>query len=210
MRPRVAVLGTLGALATALAVAVVTVPDALTITPVRTITDALGAVNPQLVMLVGTVVAGLYVALAARSTGGTRPLDAVTPAERAFEAAATDPPEGVTDDRRRRTAAGLDADIETAVERGGPTLRRVRTVLAETAASAYAHHESVSREEARRAIETGTWTGDDVAAAFLASVDGPRPGLYARVRLWLLPAAERERRIARTVAATRRLGEVPE
>ena len=210
MRPRVAVLGTLGALATILGVAFVVAPDAVSAAPLRTAIDAISAAGPERVMLAGAAITGMYVIFAARTSGRTRSRRSATPAERAFEAAATDPPETVTDDRRRQTAAALDADFDSAVSHGGPDLQRVRRLLAQTAASAYAHQEDIPREKARQVIETGSWTGDQVAAAFLAGEAGPEPGLYARIRLWLLPETERERRIDRTVAAIQALGEVRE
>jgi hypothetical protein len=201
MRLRVAVFGTLGAIATLLGAMFVLAPDlALGVQPVRAAVDALST-DPRLVMLGATLVVGLYVAIAARSTSGEEGLDAVSVADRQFERVATNPPEGVTDDRRRQTAAALDATIDRAVADGGADLREVRDVLTGTAESAYASHANVTRSRAQHAIATGAWTADDVAAAFLTGDDGPTATLYSRIRLWLTPAAERERRIERTVAA---------
>lgn len=205
MRARVAILGTLGALATAGAVLLVVAPDLALAPPVRRTIEGMSARDPRSVMLAGTALVGLYVLLAARSTGGSRSLDPVSTGERAFEGAVADPPEEVTDDRRQVTAQALDTDITAAISRGGLGLTRTRQTLAETATTAYVHHGTVSPEKARTAVETGAWTTDDLAAAFLAGEGGPTPGLYSRIRLWLLPAAERERRIRRTVAAIRDL-----
>lgn len=207
MRARVAILGTLGALATAGAALLVAAPDLALATPLRRTVEELSARDPRSAMLAGTVLVGLYVVLAARSPGGSRRLDPISAGERAFEVAVSDPPEEVTDDRRQVTAQALDADIAYAISRGGVRLRRTRQTLARTATSAYVFHRNVHPDEARTAIETGTWTDDVLAAAFLASDGGPTPGVYARIRLWLLPAAERERRIQRTVAAIRDLQE---
>ncbi len=207
MRARVAIFGTFGALATAVAALLVVAPDLATLPAVRKPIENLTARDPRSLMLAGTAAVGLYAVLAARSPGGSRRLGPVSAGDENFEAAVDDPPEAVTDDRRQLTAHGLDEDIDAAISEGGVRLKRTRETLFQTAASAYAHHGRVSPKEAQVAIETGTWTDDDLAAAFLASDDGPRPGTYSRIRLWLLPAAERERRIERTVAAIRHLQE---
>jgi len=61
--------------------------------------------------------------------------------------------------------------------------------------------EGYDRAAADRAVATGGWTDDRTAAAFLAGEGGPVPTLGSRLRLWLDPESERERRIRRTVAA---------
>ncbi|MFT4921212.1 MAG: hypothetical protein ACI8XM_000407 [Haloarculaceae archaeon] len=211
MRWRIATLGTVGTLLTLASAAFVFAPDLLLgIGPVEEAIGVLSGAEPTTVMLVGSVVVGLYVAVVARSTGSEARLDPVSDAERRFERAATNPPEAVTADRRQLTAATLDADVEAAIENGGDPLGTVRAVLAETAASLYAEQMQTDPETARAAIEAGTWTNDGVAAAFLAGENGPEPGLFARIRLWLTPERERDRRITRTVAAIHTVGEANE
>jgi hypothetical protein len=200
MRWRVAVFGTLGALATMLAAAVLLAPEVvLAVGPVDALVTALSGTDPTTVMLVATGIVGLYVAVAAR-TGGRTPVPESS-AETRFDDAVTNPPEAVTADQRTLTAADLDADVAVAIERGGEPLRAVRTLLADLAADAYADRERVTPEEARQAVETGAWTGDRLAAVFLAGPSGPAVSWSGRIRLWLTPERERERRIERTLAA---------
>jgi hypothetical protein len=206
MRLRIAVFGTLGALATIVGALLVLAPDLLLgIPPVRTAVSSLTA-GPKAVMTAAAAIVGLYVLGAARSTSAERGLPAQSAAERQFDAALTDPPETVTADRRSLTGAGLDADVQLAVAGGGEPLRALRDLLRDLAADACAEDPYAS-DEARRAVETGTWTDDPVAAAFLATEDGPTPSLLSRVRLWLTPERERRRRIDTTLAAIERARE---
>lgn len=209
MRLRVAVFGTLGALATAGAAILVFAPDLVLIPPTERVVAVLTSRDPRGIMLAGTALIGVYVLFAARSTGGTTPLDPVRGADRSFEATVDNPPESVTDDRRQLTAESLDGDIDAAVSRGGRPLRQVRDTLSLTAASAYASREGTSLEDARAIIDAGAWTENETAAAFLGGETGPRPSIYSRIRLWLLPAAERRRRIEQTIRAIGDLQEAP-
>lgn len=206
MRRRAAVLGTLGALLTVVSAGFAFVPDLLlAVGPVRDTVRALSGTDPTAVVLAATVVVALYVAVAARSSAGESSLAPRSDADRRFDGVATTPPEAVTADRRGRTAAALDAEVDAAVEFGGHRLASVRDVLARTAADVVADHRGTDPATAREAVETGTWTDDDVAAAFLAGEAGPTPALGSRIRLWLAPERERRRRIERTVDAIRAL-----
>lgn len=204
MRWRLAIFGGAGVLATLLAAMLVYTPDLLRgLGPVGAAARALSAADPALVMVLATALLGLYAAVAARS-GGERGQAPGSTADRRYEAAASAPPESVTADRRVLAAAHLDADIQTAIE-DGDGLGAVRDVLATTAASAYAERENCGRERARDAVERGVWTDDRLAAAVLAGPAGPGPSLLSRLRLWLAPDSERERRVRRTVEAIRDL-----
>jgi hypothetical protein len=202
MRPRTAVLGGLGVLLTGIGWTALWAPELVAGLPVvRGVTGGLSGVDPTTVTLLAGAIAGLALAVAAR-TRGTAP----EPDDDPFAARVATPPEAVTADRRRETAAGLERTAERAVETGGRPLEELRSRLAATAAAAYAEAESADRERARRAVETGSWTDDPVAAAVLAA-DGPTPPVAARLRLWLAPGRERRRRIERTVRAIERLVE---
>lgn len=200
MRARVAVFGTAGVLSTLVAAALAYAPDVvLSVGPVRAAVGWVADVDPGAVLLIASLVVGVYAAVAARSAGGDRH-DTGSAAERRYERIVAAPPEAVTADREQLAGADLDTRIRSAVESGGGDLRAVREVLAATAASAVAEREGRTREAAERAVERGEWTDDPRAAAFLA--DGrPAPPLLARVRLWLAPEAERRRRVRRTVDA---------
>jgi len=203
MRLRVAVLGGLGAAATALAGVFVLAPGVVRgIEPVAVAVDWLAGVDPTLVVLAGSVVVALYVLVSAR-TGGTAGTS--SGAADPFAAAVDDPPEAVTTDRRRVTAERVDRAVDRAVGRGGRPLQDVRDHLERTAAAAYAERERVGAERARAAVGAGAWTDDETAAAFLADERGPQPGIGARLRLWLVPKRERRRRIERTTGAIERL-----
>jgi len=204
MQPR-SLLGVLGAgLALAGAVAVF-LPDAvLSVGPVRGAIETVGGVEPTAAVLLASGVAGLYLAVAARSSDGAPPAE--DPADRRFAGVAEAPPEAVTADRRRLAGEDLDATVDRASASGGPALREVRGTLARTAADVYAEHAGLDRGRAREAVRAGAWTDDPVAAAFLAGEDGPAPGFGARVRLWLVPERERSRRVERTVRAIEHLG----
>lgn len=207
MRWRVAIFGTLGTLATLLAAGFVFTPDLVrALGPVNGLVSGLSGTDPTFVMLVATGIVGLYVVVAARSSGGGV-LPAQSAAETRFDDALTNPPEAVTADRRTLTAAGLDADIEVAIEHGGEPLQAVRTLLSDLAAEAYAERERATLAEASQAVDAGTWTEDTMAAAFLGGEAGPTLSTFARIRLWLTPERERERRIQRTIAAVRTLQE---
>lgn len=205
MRLRLAVLGTLGALVTVVAAAFVVVPDTLLGVPaVAATVEGLAGLEPTTVMLAASAVAGLYVAVASR-TGSGSATDA-SPADERFAAAAGDsPPEAVMADRRRQTAAGLDATLAEGIEAGGDALTATRETLFATAVDTYAEARAVPREAAREAVERGTWTDSPEAARFLAGDRGPEPGLLARIRLWLTPERERRRRVEATVAAIERV-----
>ena len=205
MRWRVAVFGTLGAIATIVGAVLVLAPGLLLgVPPVRMAVSSLTA-GPKAVMTAAAAVVGLYVLTAARS-GPARGVPDETAAEPGFDAAATDPPEAVTADRRSLTGAGLDADVRVAVADGGRPLGAVRDLLRDLAVDAYTDDPGRT-DEARRAVDTGAWTDDPHAAAFLAGEGGPTPSLLSRVRLWLVPERERERRIEAAMSAVERLRE---
>lgn len=208
MRRRVAVFGTLGALATLLAVGFVLAPAALlAFGPVAVAVDVLSGADPKLVMLAATVVVGLYGAVAARSSTGERTVTPVSAAEERFDRAVTTPPEAVTADQRALTAADIDADVERAIESGGEPLEAVREALSDLVVEAYVRRYQVRRVQARDVVATGDWTEHGTAAVFLGGEQGPEPSLLARVRLWLTPERERKRRIEHTLAALTTLAE---
>ena len=205
MRVRLAVFGTLGAAATLVGAILVLAPGLLLdIPPVGMAISSLET-GPKAVMTAAVTVVGLYVLAAARSSP-VRQVSTDSAAEKRFDAAATDPPEAVTADRRSLTGAGLDADVRIAIADGGQSLRAVRDLLRDLAVDAYTD-DPRRNDEARRAVETGAWTDDPHAAVFLAAEGGPTPSVLSRVRLWLSPERERERRIEATMGAIERLQE---
>jgi len=202
MRPRVAVFGALGTVTTVVAAVVVFAPDAVAgVAPVASVADGLAEVNRRHLLLAASTFVGLFLSVvgwsASRTTRGRRD---------AFDDATAAPPEAVTSARQRRTAADLDDVFDAAVDGDRDAIDRTRERLRETAARAYVRASGCALDEARAAVRGGTWTEDETARATLADADGPTFTVRARLRLWLDPEAERERRYTRTVAAIAALG----
>ncbi|WP_328762895.1 DUF7269 family protein [Haloarcula salinisoli] len=116
-----------------------------------------------------------------------------------FDSAVETPPESVTAEETPLSGAGLDERYESAVADEPGAMDALVDRLRATAVTTYALEAEVARERATRAVADGEWTDDTVAAALL-SPDRPQP-LVARLRLWLDPESERERRVKRTVSA---------
>ncbi|MBV0900243.1 DUF7269 family protein [Haloarcula salina] len=192
MRLRTAVFGTVGLSATALAAALVFAPAALG----ESLVAVAGALDPSLALVGGSLLVGLCAALAAwlgGDDGGSGT---------AFDAAIDYPPEAVTATESALVAAEVDAAIGDAVAGDDEAMDAVTRRLTEAATTAHAVGAGVPRESARRAVRSGAWTEDAVAAALL---DPSEPhSLLARLRLWLDPESERRRRIRRTVDAIER------
>lgn len=194
-------LGGLGALATLGAVAVLVRPDLADALP--GVAGLLESQGIERVLLALGAAVGTYAAWAARGgSSGRPPTD--EPSVRFSDAG--DPPEAVGATHRTRTGEGFDARVRAACDGDDRALGRVRDALADTAADALARSDALARadddrERAERAVETGAWTDDRIAAAFLADESGPSFPLSARLRAWLDAEAERRRRIERTVEA---------
>jgi hypothetical protein len=193
---RTRLLGGIGALLTLAAAAVLVRPDVAD--SLSGFATVLESQDPERLLLALGFAVGAYAAWAARSGSGEQ-IPKNGPAARFAEVG--DPPEAVSAADRTRTGASLDARIEAACAGDEEALDSVRSTLAETAASAHAHAADRRPEEASRAVETGAWTDDSIAAAFLAGEAGPGFSLLARLRAWLDPEAERRRRVERAVEA---------
>jgi len=85
--------------------------------------------------------------------------------------------------------------------------RQYRNDLRETAVAAL-QAGGESPEVARRRIEQGAWTDDDIAAGFLG--DAVPVPLLARLRGWLDEAAEGRRRLVRSINAVATLATAPD
>lgn len=198
MRPRVVGLGALGTLVTVLAAALLLVPDLARDGPLAGAAAALGGVDERRLLLAASLLLGAVVtALTWRATR-TAPPDRDADA---FDETVAAPPEAVTTDRQRLTAAGLDAEIDAAVAGDEGAADAVEERLRDLAATAYARSAGVGPDAARAAVADGTWTDDATAAATLAGPEGPNHSVPERLRLWLDPESERERRYRRVVAA---------
>lgn len=202
MRLRVAVFGTLGLFVTGFGLALFTRPALVMVGPVETIVDLIGERDPAQLLLGTTALAGLVLLVAAHSSQETARNSTV---DELFEGMDTTPPEAVTADNQHLVGEQLNQQIQYGIESGGKQLRDTRDWLATAAVHAAIMAGDHTYEEAKTAVEQGTWTDDKIAAAFLAGPTGPSPTLASRLRLWLAPARERRRRIERTMTAIERV-----
>lgn len=204
---RTALFGAIGTLATCLGGGLLLAPELVAgVGPVDDAITVLAAADTASVGLIAgvLVLVALFLTMRSRPASGQQ---GTHPADSRFERVATAPPEQTTASHRSLTAAAVDDEIRQAIERGDDSLGEVRSLLRETAASAYAERMDVSESRATERIERGEWTDDPVAARFLAGNDGPDTPVRTRLRRWLLPGEERARRIERTVAAIERVSE---
>ena len=124
--------------------------------------------------------------------------------ETAFDGAVERPPESVRAEATPMAGARLDGRYESAIADEPGAMDAMVDRLRTTAVTTYALEGEVARERAERAVAAGEWTDDAVAAALLAP--GTAQPLLARLRLWLDPESERERRVRRTLTAIEALG----
>lgn len=196
---RARILGGLGAALTLAAAAVLVRPDLAD--SLSEVVAVLESQDPKRLLLVLGSVVGAYAAWAARTGSSERPPEDGPAAQ--FSGVG-DPPEAVSAADRTRTGASFDDRTAAACSGDESAMDAVRSTLAETAASAHARAADRPPEEAHRVVETGAWTDDPTAAAFLAGDGGPGFSLWSRLRAWLDPETERRRRVERTVEAVSR------
>jgi hypothetical protein len=144
------------------------------------------------VALVAAVVLGVLTAVLALLRDGDAD-------DAPFDTLRERPPAAVTAGSQARAGGGFDGRLARAAERGGGSMDDVRTRLREVAAESHAAATGLDAETARAHIETGEWTDDRTARAFLASGRDVTPSVTSRVRLWLDPPTERRRRVRVTV-----------
>lgn len=191
-RNRSSVVGLLGLLVTTISAAFVLLPTLLSDSPAVVLVTAVTDRNGELVLLLLAAGVGLVSLWVARVRLGDD--------DDEFERVAEMPPESVVADDDAVAGQQFDdlfADASTASEWWHE--EQVVSTLTTTAIDVVSL--TTTREEARVAIRQGTWTDDRLAAAMLGGVEGPRPSLWSRLRKWLDPVAERERRLRRTVCA---------
>lgn len=200
MSLRVTIFGTLGVFSTTIGVALLVAPATLRQSRLvdQFVTSA-GTVPQTTLMFATGLLAVSYIFLAARSQPIRSADESLADAQRRFKAAVEEPPEAVTANRQTATAASVDETLEEAINGSDYALMQVRSALRTIAARIYGEATETPPEDAKQAVEAGTWTTDAVAGAFLARPGGPRPPIYSRLRLWLTPERERRRRIERTL-----------
>ncbi|MFB6087694.1 MAG: hypothetical protein ABEJ85_04165 [Haloarculaceae archaeon] len=203
------VVGGVGLIVTALAAVAVVSPSTILGTgPLSAVAQWLAAQDLRKLFLLLSIPVGVYLSVAARSgTDDDVLVGDDEPSE--FATAVETPPERVTGDEAVRSGAELDEDVAAAIGGGREELGAVRERLRTLAVATLADDAGLDRATAREAVATGDWTDDRTAGAFLADEQGPAHSLGSRIRLWLDPAAERERRVRATVTAIRKRGERP-
>jgi hypothetical protein len=188
-----AAFGGIGTLAVAVAIGIA--PDRVVeavpvLNPLVAATRDLGG---QVVLAAASAAVGLVATYLSRR-GRTSPDRATDPV---LDARRTRPAETVTVDPGTVTGGAIQSaydDVSTAAE-----LDAVAADLRETAVAVEEAVTGVDHRSAARRVEAGKWTDDAVAAAVLGE-EAPLP-VTARLRAWLDPEAEVQRRLRRTVAA---------
>jgi hypothetical protein len=126
-------------------------------------------------------------------------LPSSTPDDGPFETLRERPPEAVTAAVWNRAGGEFDAALGRASGRGGSSMDDIRSRLRSTATECQAAAAGIGEAAARERVESGDWTENPTARAFLASGSDVTPSLTSQVRLWLDPPTERRRRIRVTV-----------
>jgi hypothetical protein len=190
--------GTVGVLATLFGLGLLFGPDVVSVGPVEQLTGALSGADPTDIALVlgGAAVLAIVVAAMPRQAS---PAGDDAPRFEGTDTSAADTGSAAPDGDL------LGSEVEPAIREGGERWREVRSRLAVTAADTYARAANVPPAEARRAVERGEWTDDDLVAGVVSGE--PAVPRLARLRLWLLPVRERGRRLERTATAIERLQE---
>lgn len=83
----------------------------------------------------------------------------------------------------------------------GTSTATVRERLADGAVRTLRAKRGLERRAAREAVRSGTWTDDDVAAAFLADADDVRQPVGEQLRATVDPGGAFDRRVERTLTA---------
>lgn len=113
---------------------------------------------------------------------------------------------------RATTGAEIDRQLAIVAEdgdRGQHARARIRREVRSVAVDTLVDVEDVSEETAERRLETGDWTADPRAAAFLGGDGAPRPSLSIRLRDWLSADPTFTRRARAAVADLERRRERP-
>ena len=132
-------------------------------------------------------------------------LPSSAPDEGPFETLRERPPEAVTAAAWSRAGGEFDASLGRAAGRGGESMEEIRSRLRSVATACEAAAAGLDEAAARERVESGAWTENPTARAFLASGRDVTPSVISRIRLWLDPPTERRRRVRVTVEEIARL-----
>lgn len=170
-------------------VAVLTPESVVTVPAVQDLLDAATTLDSEIVGLVGSITVGvlLIIALLISRTG--------TRGEDVFDALRRNPPETVNEAEAPRVGDTLDRAIAApnAVDR--VDLQTQLREIAEEQLRLY----GPDNQDPVAAVADGSWTDRRPAAVFIS--ENVQETRLERLRYWLDPDAERDRRIRATVAA---------
>lgn len=184
-----AVAGVVGAAVTLVALAFVLAPDSVgAVLPLQQFVTE----DPRLTVVAIAALIGLVSVAFARS-GGTK--------SQPDPDIVDEPPETVPETGTTAPGSALTYRIDRAADGDEGAATDVRDVLRTSALRTLARDPSVDTAAAEERLQSGSWTEDTLAAAYLGG--GTLP-VSARLREWLAPERERRRRIERTVAAIER------
>ncbi|WP_227133010.1 DUF7269 family protein [Halorubellus salinus] len=194
--------GAVGTVAFAVGLVAAFAPDLLPAPVTAAVSEVESAVEPWVVVLVLSLLVFAYAVYRFwRADDGTverlvRDDDAAAPD---LDAVSVDfdpeRPGRAFDYAVARTVAQLEADPNADAWEAD----RVREDL-EIAAVAVQAARGMDPDAARAAVESGAWTDDRVAAAFLGGPEAPGVSLWRRVYAWLYPARAFRRRVECVVA----------
>lgn len=206
MRGRLRVaFGVVGALAALLGVLSVGAPSLVAETePLATLVGAASGLEPRTLLVLGSAAVGLYLVGAVWRSPDDRLVAGDRSGSERFERVVDERPETVAAPDRALTGNDFDAAVERATAGDRRAMDRIRDRLRRLAV-VHLHRDGWDGDSATEAVASGEWTADRTAAALLSEDEEPVAPLRSRIRLWLDPAAERERRIRRTVAAVEAL-----
>lgn len=192
MRYRTVIAGGIGILALGLGVTYTFAPETATQIPgLAVIRDAFRDINPSYLLTGLGAVLSLYAVAATWLGGGT---DApATDSESRYANTQQQPPERVIDDDRTPISATIDADFN-ANELTKHATADAHSLLHETAHATL----TVTTNNPDHALATGSWTDNQLAAAFLSPTDETEYTMWSRLRFWLDPHRERARRVRAT------------
>ncbi|WP_135533945.1 DUF7269 family protein [Halostella pelagica] len=187
----------LGAVGVAAGVAFGFAPDLVPAALRAPAESAVGAVGDSRVSIAVAAVGLIAVLWTVRSGGDTGG---------AGDSLVTMPPEEATTDTAV-AGGGFDDAVEQVGDRsigiGGPRGSEPAVRLRSTATTVLARTRP-DDADIEAMVATGTWTDDRVAAAFLGDERTPEWTFGERLRAWLAPERETERRARRTVDALQR------
>lgn len=160
-----------------------------------------GVSTTYLLVTTGGLLAG-YAVLAAWAAGSFNSTPVSGTDKTRYDAARETPPEAVVDESRTQIQE-LSSEAFQTVGTRPDEVANVQSRLQGTVYAALA----VTEDDPDAAIHSGNWTDSRLAATYLSEDDDLAPSVWSRLRMWLHPEQERQRRLEVTLAEVERLVE---